>query len=222
MRERRPFVILKAAISLDGCIAAAPGRADAADVGGRRTGTRSGVRAEVDAIGVGVGTVLADDPLLTARGAYRERPLIARRSSTAGCGRRRRRACSRHATPGPVIIVTTAAGAAQRADVRSALEARGAEIEVAADGTLRAALARLGGAAIGSLLLEGGAGGARGGLGRGRRRLRAAVRHAARARAGRRAVPERAAVLAGGARRARAVEPLGPDVLIEGYVHGPR
>ena len=31
--------------------------------------------AEVDAIGVGSGTILADDPLLTPRGAYRARPL---------------------------------------------------------------------------------------------------------------------------------------------------
>ena len=33
------------------------------------------LRAEVDAIAVGAGTVLVDDPLLTARDVYRERPL---------------------------------------------------------------------------------------------------------------------------------------------------
>ena len=53
--------------------------------------------------------------------------------------------------------MTTAPVRHQRADVRSALEARGAEIAVAADGTLRAALECLGGRDIGSLLLEGGA-----------------------------------------------------------------
>ena len=41
----------------------------------RRTARVHRERAEVDAIAVGSGTVLADDPLLTARGAYRGRPL---------------------------------------------------------------------------------------------------------------------------------------------------
>jgi diaminohydroxyphosphoribosylaminopyrimidine deaminase/5-amino-6-(5-phosphoribosylamino)uracil reductase len=42
-------------------------------------------------------------------------------------------------------------------DLRRPLEARGAEIEVAGDGALRAALGRLAAREIGSLLLEGGA-----------------------------------------------------------------
>ena len=41
MREGRPFVILKAATSLDGCIAEAPGDAHGADLGGRPTATRT-------------------------------------------------------------------------------------------------------------------------------------------------------------------------------------
>ena len=100
MREGRPFVILKAATSLDGCIAAAPGAADAADVGRRRTATRTGVRAEVDAIGVGVGTILADDPLLTARGAYPRAAADARHFRPPAAHAAAARACSRHATPG--------------------------------------------------------------------------------------------------------------------------
>ena len=74
MRARRPFVILKAATSLDGRIAAAPGqRTDLTSPAARRHAHV--VRAEVDAIGVGVGTILIDDPLLTVRGVHRERPL---------------------------------------------------------------------------------------------------------------------------------------------------
>ena len=57
---------------------------------------------------------------------------------------------------GPVIIVTTAAAAACT-DLRGPLEASGAEIEVAADATLGAAIDRLGARQIETLLLEGGA-----------------------------------------------------------------
>jgi riboflavin biosynthesis pyrimidine reductase len=53
----------------------------------------------------------------------------------------------------PVIIVTTAE-AAGRAELRKPLEDAGAEIEVARDGTFRAALERLAARDIGSLMLE--------------------------------------------------------------------
>src|SRR5204863_9947359 len=74
MEEARPFVTLKAALSLDGYITSVPGRPTALT---SETSNRHAqrVRAEVDAVAIGVGTVLADDPLLTARGAYRELPL---------------------------------------------------------------------------------------------------------------------------------------------------
>ncbi len=99
MRERRPFVMLKAATSLDGRIAAAPGRRTALTATAANRHAQR-VRAEVDAIGVGSGTILADDPLLTARGAFRERPLVRvvfdRRLRTPPVGP----ACSRLLTPG--------------------------------------------------------------------------------------------------------------------------
>src|SRR5437899_3200459 len=74
-RGHRPCGVRQAATSLAGTMSSGPGQ---------RTSLTSpaanrhahGVRAEVDAIGVGVGTILADDPLLTARGVYRERPLV--------------------------------------------------------------------------------------------------------------------------------------------------
>jgi diaminohydroxyphosphoribosylaminopyrimidine deaminase/5-amino-6-(5-phosphoribosylamino)uracil reductase len=153
MWHGRPFVVLKAATSLDGRIAAAVGvRTRLTSEAANRHAHRA--RAEVDAIGVGVGTILVDDPQLTVRGVYRGRPLTrvifdrqlrtppaSRVLSTRGAG--------------PVIIVTSPAGAVRR-DARLALEDRGAEIEVT-DGTVRDGLRRLGQREISSVVLEGGA-----------------------------------------------------------------
>lgn len=71
----RPFILLKAALSSDACVAAAPGvrtrlTSHEADLMVHET------RATVDAIAVGAGTVLADDPELTARLVVRTRPLL--------------------------------------------------------------------------------------------------------------------------------------------------
>ena len=75
VRDGRPFVIVKAAASLDGRIARAPG--ERTPITSAEANRRvQYLRAQVDAIGVGSETVLADDPLLTVRDVYRERPLI--------------------------------------------------------------------------------------------------------------------------------------------------
>ena len=72
---RRPFVVAKIAISLDNAVAAAPGaRTAISGAASQRHAQR--VRAEVAAIGIGSGTLLADDPVLTARDVWRARPLI--------------------------------------------------------------------------------------------------------------------------------------------------
>ncbi len=64
--EARPMVIVKAATSLDAKMAAAPGiRTPLTSAEANRRTQR--LRGAVDAIGVGSGTVLADDPVLTAR-----------------------------------------------------------------------------------------------------------------------------------------------------------
>jgi diaminohydroxyphosphoribosylaminopyrimidine deaminase/5-amino-6-(5-phosphoribosylamino)uracil reductase len=217
MRERRPFVILKAATSLDGRIAAAPGlRTELTSPAANRHAHV--VRAEIDAIGVGVGTILIDDPLLTPRRVHRERPLTRvvfdRRLRTPAPARL---LSTRDA--GPVIIVTTAAGAA-RADDRRRLEDLGAQIAVARDDTFRAALELLAAREIASLLLEGGA----------------ALHQAAwdddlvdfvRLYVTPSVMGPGGVGFLSGRRFAigdlieRRVETLGPDVLIEGYVHRP-
>jgi diaminohydroxyphosphoribosylaminopyrimidine deaminase/5-amino-6-(5-phosphoribosylamino)uracil reductase len=154
MREHRPFVVLKAAMSADGYIAEAPGK---------RTLLTSAeadkhahlFRTEVDAIAVGSETILVDDPLLTARGVYRERPL------TRVVFDRRLRTPAQAAllstlAAGPVIIMTSVESA-RRDELRRPLEAAGADIEVIEGTTFRAALERLAAQGIESLLLEGGA-----------------------------------------------------------------
>src|SRR5205809_657029 len=153
MREHRPFVVLKAAMSADGYIAEAPGK---------RTILTSAeadrhanlFRTEVDAIAVGSETILVDDPLLTARGVYRERPL------TRVVFDRRLRTPAHAAilstlAAGPVMIMTSPAAAAS-ADLIQPLEARGARIEAIEGSSLRAALERLADLGVESLLVEGG------------------------------------------------------------------
>jgi diaminohydroxyphosphoribosylaminopyrimidine deaminase / 5-amino-6-(5-phosphoribosylamino)uracil reductase len=216
MKERRPFVVLKAAISVDGCIAEAPGQRTMLTSNDANRHAHL-YRAEVDAIAVGVGTVITDDPLLTARGAYRERPLVRvvfdRQLRTPPASR-----LLSTLDAGPVMIVTSPEAAA-RAETRKVLEARGAEV-VAARG-VRAALAELGERGVTSLLLEGGA----------------ALHQAAwdeQAVDFVRLYVTPHVLGAAGVRFLngnqfsfselveRKVEPLGVDVLLEGYVHGPR
>ena len=132
--KQRPFVIMKAATSLDNRVAARPGE---------RTPITSkdslrhahAVRAEVDAIAVGSGTMIADDPLLTVREVHRRRPLArilfdrrlrvdpsARVFSTLGAG--------------PVIIVTTPQSIERNSRRARDLELAGAELEPIRSGGL--------------------------------------------------------------------------------------
>ncbi|MGA2312999.1 MAG: bifunctional diaminohydroxyphosphoribosylaminopyrimidine deaminase/5-amino-6-(5-phosphoribosylamino)uracil reductase RibD [Xanthobacteraceae bacterium] len=66
MRDGRPHVILKLAVSADGK-AGAPGRKPLAITGDAARDRVHLLRAQSDAIMVGIGTALADDPMLTCR-----------------------------------------------------------------------------------------------------------------------------------------------------------
>jgi diaminohydroxyphosphoribosylaminopyrimidine deaminase/5-amino-6-(5-phosphoribosylamino)uracil reductase len=162
--ERRPHVTLKAALSLDGMVAARPG-ARTALTGAESSSVVHRERAEVDALAVGSETLLVDDPLLTARGVYRYRPLTRvvfdRRLRTPVSAR-----LMSTLDAGPVVVVTGALGDARRQQLADALRAAGAEIEVIDDADrvegpestrfLRAALNRLGRREVTSLIVEGG------------------------------------------------------------------
>jgi diaminohydroxyphosphoribosylaminopyrimidine deaminase/5-amino-6-(5-phosphoribosylamino)uracil reductase len=76
MRTGRPFVHLKLALSLDGKIATRTG--DSRWIAGEEARVRAHeLRHQCDAIMIGSGTVVADDPLLTDRsGKARRRPLV--------------------------------------------------------------------------------------------------------------------------------------------------
>jgi diaminohydroxyphosphoribosylaminopyrimidine deaminase/5-amino-6-(5-phosphoribosylamino)uracil reductase len=112
-------------------------------------------RAEVDAIAIGSGTLLSDDPLLTARGAYRARPL----TRVVFDRRLRTPASARLMTTidrGPVIIVSTASACDAAPDHVKALEAAGARVLVPADEDLAGSIRALVPLGVTSVVMEGG------------------------------------------------------------------
>ncbi len=160
----RPYVTLKAALSLDGMVAARRG-ARTALTGPEADALVHRERAEVDAIAIGSETLLVDDPLLTARGVYRDRPFVRvifdRRLRTPPTAR-----LFSTLDAGPVIVMSLASPRAPaRAD---ALTAVGALVEFVDEGEpgdsgdvasatfLSDALARLARREIVSLVVEGG------------------------------------------------------------------
>jgi diaminohydroxyphosphoribosylaminopyrimidine deaminase/5-amino-6-(5-phosphoribosylamino)uracil reductase len=154
IRHRRPFVIAKAGVSLDGAVAAAQGTQTAITGPESRRMTQR-LRAEVDAIAVGSETVLVDDPQLTVRDVFRERPLVRvvfdRRLRTPPTAR-----LFTTRSQGPVWIVTTSEARVACPEACDALVAGGAELLETDDGSMGSAMRLLGGRGVMSLLLEGG------------------------------------------------------------------
>ena len=215
-RKGRPFVIMKAATSLDGRIAAAAGRRT------QLTSTRAlthaqYMRAQVDAIVIGSETVLVDDPRLTAREVYRERPLtrvvLDRRLRTPPAAR-----LLSTLPAGPVIILTTPDAA--RSARAGALRNRGVSVLPVAGESMTAALSMLSGLDVQSVVLEGGAQVQRSAWDEGV--VDYVQLYLAPVWLGEEGVPLlEGCTFSPMALLERRVEQLGPDVLIEGYVHRP-
>jgi diaminohydroxyphosphoribosylaminopyrimidine deaminase/5-amino-6-(5-phosphoribosylamino)uracil reductase len=148
-------VLFKSAMTLDGKVATRAG--DSKWISGEASRYRAHHwRAQCDAVVVGIGTALADDPLLTARveGVHR-RPRhvvfdsLARLPLTARL--------VRDARDVPLTVVVSRAAPRTATD---ALETHGADVIVATGqnepARIRSALDQLGAAGVGSILLEGG------------------------------------------------------------------
>jgi diaminohydroxyphosphoribosylaminopyrimidine deaminase/5-amino-6-(5-phosphoribosylamino)uracil reductase len=154
-RTGRPWVLFKSAMSLDGKVATRGG--DSKWISGEASRELAHHwRAECDAVAVGIGTALADDPLLTARvpGVTRQPRRIvfdslARLPLDANLVRDARR----------ISLTVVVSRAAPRA-ATDALETHGVEVIVAPGenepARVRSALEQLGAAGVTSILLEGG------------------------------------------------------------------
>jgi diaminohydroxyphosphoribosylaminopyrimidine deaminase/5-amino-6-(5-phosphoribosylamino)uracil reductase len=172
VRHGVPLVTLKAAMTLDGKIARPPvavvKRVAGMPPGGWITGeaARANVqqqRHQSDAILVGVGTILADDPLLTDRsGNPRRRPLLRVILDSHLRLPLESRLVQSVVTERRNDVLVFCSSAAKEKDKKSELEERGVRVEAvppaASDGRpdIHAILRRLGQLEITSLMIEGG------------------------------------------------------------------
>jgi diaminohydroxyphosphoribosylaminopyrimidine deaminase/5-amino-6-(5-phosphoribosylamino)uracil reductase len=158
-RVGRPWVLFKSAMTLDGKVATRTG--DSKWISGEASRELAHRwRASVDAVVVGIGTALADDPQLTARPAGlpaepQEQPRRVVFDSLARLAPTSQLVVA--ATDVPLTIVVSRAAA--RADT-DALEAAGVQVLLATGenepARVRAALDQLGAMGVTSVLLEGG------------------------------------------------------------------
>ncbi len=148
----RPYLVLKYAQTLDGRIATSGG--DSKWISGPQERRVShALRAACDAVMIGAGTVLADDPLLTVRMVPGVSPIRVVLDSTL----RTPPDAQVFGPEAPTIVLTSERSDPER---RAALRQRGVKVEVLSGATagvdLAAGLARLRSLGIRCLLVEGG------------------------------------------------------------------
>jgi diaminohydroxyphosphoribosylaminopyrimidine deaminase / 5-amino-6-(5-phosphoribosylamino)uracil reductase len=158
-RVGRPWVLFKSAMTLDGKVATRVG--DSQWISGEESRLLAHTwRASVDAVIVGIGTALADDPQLTARpdGILAELPRQPRRVVFDSLARLP--ISSQLVSAADKVPLTVCVSRAAARSDTDALEAAGAQVLVATGenepARVRSALDQLGSSGIASVLLEGG------------------------------------------------------------------
>jgi diaminohydroxyphosphoribosylaminopyrimidine deaminase/5-amino-6-(5-phosphoribosylamino)uracil reductase len=158
-RVGRPWVLFKSAMTLDGKVATRTG--DSQWISGQDSRSLAHCwRASVDAVVVGIGTALADDPRLTARpGGEPAGPEHQPRRVVFDTLARLPPSSQLVTAAAEIPLTVVASRAAARADT-DALEAAGVQVLVATGenepARVRSALEQLGTLGVASVLLEGG------------------------------------------------------------------
>jgi diaminohydroxyphosphoribosylaminopyrimidine deaminase/5-amino-6-(5-phosphoribosylamino)uracil reductase len=158
-RTGRPWVLFKSAMTLDGKVATRTGDSKwISSEAGRELAHHW--RAAVDAVVVGIGTALADDPQLTARIDDPTRPALRQPRRVVFDATARLPLDSQLVRRAPEIPLTVVVSRAAGRSATDALETAGADVIVATGenepARVRSALDQLGDQGIAGILLEGG------------------------------------------------------------------
>jgi diaminohydroxyphosphoribosylaminopyrimidine deaminase / 5-amino-6-(5-phosphoribosylamino)uracil reductase len=158
-RTGRPWVLFKSAMTLDGKVATRTGDSKWISSESSRELAHHW-RASVDAVAVGIGTALADDPQLTARLEDPELPALRQPRRVVFDATGRLRLDSKLVTQAPAVPLTVVVSRAAPRSACDALETAGADVIVATGqhepARVRSALDQLGEQGIAAVLLEGG------------------------------------------------------------------
>lgn len=151
--DGRPWTVLKTVTSSDGFVGGLGERTRLSGPEADRWMQRQ--RAWIDAVAVGADTVIIDDPLLTARGALRARPLTRVIVDWRGRTPLTARVWST-LSAGPVIMVVLESSVAADPERFDVLRSHGVTVDAHATRDLGAVAERLAGRDVQSVLLEGG------------------------------------------------------------------